>query len=159
MSTFTQNIKMEAVQARPIGWRRWLPPGFTRPKWRVAERFEYAVDDLDLTITVPEGFVFDGASVPMIFWPLFPMAHPQYIQASAMHDFLYSRGGRFDGHLPWIDQTDFPLSRSEVDRIFCEALGVLGMAAHWRWAFWAAVRIGGAVWWPVKRKRGQVDVS
>lgn len=151
MSSFTKNIKMMAVAKRRTGWRRLLPPGFIRPAWEVAERFEYAVGSLNNPshiITVPEGFIFDGASVPMIFWPLFPMAHPNYIQAAALHDNLYSRQGDYNPMgIGWIESDDDFLTRRDVDDIFHEALGVLGMAAHWRFCFWIAVRIGGRSAW------------
>ena len=91
MSTFTRGIKMKPVQCARRGLRRLLPPGLARPAWSVAERFDYAVGSLEnpsATITVPEGFRFDGASVPLLLRPLFPMAHPDYIQAAALHDWL-----------------------------------------------------------------------
>lgn len=145
MSTFTRDIKMMALRRERKGlwaaFMRLLPPGFSRQTWAVAERFEYAVGSLEnpsRIIIVPEGFEFDGASVPMILWPLFPMAHPDYIQAAALHDYLYQLGE----------------DRREADLIFRQALGVLGMAAHWRWAFFIAVRIGGAFWWHIKKRKG-----
>lgn len=160
MSTFTSPMKLNAIRSRPR--RFWpiiasiLPPSFSRPTWAVAERFEYAVGSLDnpsMIITVPEGFEFDGASVPMLFWFLFPMAHPDYIQAAALHDYIYQNGGVCLDHSK-SKQYLAVLSRRDADNIFYEALGVLGMALHWRWSFWLAVRVGGALWWYLKKRKG-----
>jgi hypothetical protein len=38
-------------------------------------------------VVVHKGFVFNGASIPRIFWTFF---HPfQYLESSVIHDFLY----------------------------------------------------------------------
>ena len=42
-------------------------------------------------ITIPKGFVFDGATVPKVFWPLFPPVD-KYIHSVALHDYLLSTG-------------------------------------------------------------------
>lgn len=121
--------------SRPKELRPWfLPPGFQRPSWMVLEGFRYAVGDLDAPdewITVPHGFVFDGASVPLPFRLLVPMAHPDYIQAAALHDWMLE---------------SCKYSRAYCDRVFHEALGVLGMPPIWRGAMFAAVRLGAIRW-------------
>lgn len=43
-------------------------------------------------ITIPEGFVTDGASVPRIFWSLFPPNRTDYLPCAIVHDFLCDLG-------------------------------------------------------------------
>lgn len=134
MSSFTERLLIMAVPSSPKGLARLLPPGWQRPRWEVWDGFRYAVSDLDNpteTIEVPEGFIFDGASVPLPFRLLVPMAHPDYIQAAALHDWMLESG---------------LYSRKRCDHIFHEALGVLGMPKVWRGAMFAAVRLGALRW-------------
>ena len=51
---------------------------------------------------VPKGFITDGASVPRIFWPVFPPFGP-WLKAAILHDWLYATG---------------KVSRKEADRLF-----------------------------------------
>ena len=58
MSSFTRPVKIVPVPEKPTGWRKLLPPGWHKPTWEVAERFEYAVGSLNRpagVITVLEG--------------------------------------------------------------------------------------------------------
>ncbi len=138
MSNFTRACAILAIPTPPNGWRCWLPPGWQRPRWQLIEGFRYAVGSLDAPsemIPVPRGFIFDGASVPLPFRALVPMAHPDYIQAAALHDWMLE-SGRY--------------TRRYCDRVFHEALGVLGMPGLWRGAMFAAVRIG-AIRWHLRR--------
>lgn len=139
MSNFTRPCAVLAIPTPPTGWRRWLPPGWLRPRWQLAEGFRYAVGSLEApteTITVPRGFVFDGASVPVPFRGLLPMAHPSYLQAAALHDWMLGAG-------QW--------PRRYADTVFREALAVLGMPPFWRDLMFAAVRIGAARAWIVSK--------
>jgi len=147
MSSFTAPLTVTALPAPARGAARLLPPGFQRPRWRVRSGFDYAVGSLDNPseiVTVPGGYVFDGASVPLPFRAIVPMAHPNYMQAAALHDWMLTTGR-------------YP--RAFSDRVFHEALDVLGMPPVWRVALYGAVRIG-AVWWHVRRvTRGATNAS
>lgn len=132
MSSFTAPLIIMAVPNTNKGWRRFLPPGFQRPSWEVIGGFRYAVGSLEHPtdlIDVPDGFKFDGASVPWAARALVPMAHPDYIQATALHDWML-KSGRWP--------------RIYADWVFYEALGVLGMHGLWRGIMFASVRIGAA---------------
>ena len=135
MSSFTNAICISPVRRLRRGVAALLPPGFFRGEWIVYRSFTYAVGDLQAPldlITVSEGFRFDGASVPYFLQPFFPSVHPDYLQAAALHDRLLCNP-RY--------------SRLRADRVFVEALGVLGMPRHWRTCFFAAVRIGAGIAW------------
>lgn len=134
MSSFTAPLMILAASQPKELRPRFLPPGFQRPRWMVLEGFRYAVGNLDVPeewITVPHGFVFDGASVPLPFRLFVPMAHPDYIQAAALHDWMLESG---------------LYTRRRCDLVFHEALGVLGMPGLWRGAMFGAVRLGALRW-------------
>jgi len=71
----------------------WLEP--TGDKYTLA--VDWTTDCLgllDAPITIPAGYVTDGASVPRFLWPICgtPMESPR-ICAAIVHDWLYDVGG------------------------------------------------------------------
>ncbi|MEM7296004.1 MAG: DUF1353 domain-containing protein [Pseudomonadota bacterium] len=131
MSEFTNRCVVMAVPRPVVGWLdAILPPSFQRPQWEVWDSFRYCVGSLAKptdVIQVLAGFPFDGASVPWLVRFLVPMAHPNYIQATALHDFML---------------TQPKYTRRYCDEVFREALGVLGMPPLWRNIMFGAVRVG-----------------
>ena len=69
-------------------WGYKLLPLKSGREWMVLENYIYKRGSL--AIVVPEGFVYDGASIPRIFWRLIgpPMAG-KYAHAALLHDYLY----------------------------------------------------------------------
>ena len=91
-------------------------------------------DDTD-TVTAPVGSVTDGASVPRIFW--FISGNPKFgatAKAAYVHDILYGFHRTDQGR---------HISRAEADKIFREALIVLGLARWRAWLCWLGLRVGG----------------
>lgn len=122
-----------------------LPDG---RKWRLFHQFTYHIGSRysQKTITVPEGFVTDFASIPkFIFWVLPWWA--KFNKASVLHDWLYQE------HI---------LTRAEADLAFYEAM--LVAFRHHRtgpfvaWLEYWAVRLFGWMAWP-RRKRPIPDNS
>lgn len=91
------------------------------------------------TITVPTGFLTDGASVPKIFWNIFDPFGP-FFPAALVHDYLYSKWST--GH--------FRCERWEADDIFKEAMFNCGVGWLTRETIYRAVRMFGGRSW--KRK-------
>jgi hypothetical protein len=84
-----------------------------------------------LTITVPEGFVNDLASVPKLLTALAPRWQ-QSARAGVLHDYLYRVGLH---------------SRREADVIFREALRADGVGWFRAWVMYRAVRrFAGTPW-------------
>ena len=78
-------------------WGYKLLPLKSGREWMVLE--DYIYKSGSLAIVVPEGFVYDGASIPRIFWRLIgpPMAG-KYAHAALLHDYLYVyRGYKLHG--------------------------------------------------------------
>ena len=106
---------------------------------KVARGFEYHVgsEGSEEVISIPKGFITDFASVP---WPasMFIPKDGDHNQAAVTHDYLYSKIGK----LP-----DKTYTRAECDKIFLEAMGVLGVNKFKRRLMYRAVRIGGGFGW------------
>lgn len=108
-------------------------------RWRLFESFGYSTRS-GRRITVPKGFNTDFASVPRMFWRIFPPTGEgvPYGKAAVIHDFLYATNG---------------LSREAADRIFLEAMTDLKVGWFTRRTLWLAVRLGGWAAWNVYRKK------
>ncbi len=124
-----------------------MPSSFTTPLvvedleggWRVVNAFTYAIgrEGSTVCITVPAGFQTDFASVPRIFWSIFPPTG-KHGKAAVLHDYLYATQ---------------QASRVVADAIFLEAMGVLDVPAWRRWAMYLGVRLGGWYAWREHQKK------
>jgi hypothetical protein len=101
-----------------------------RPVYELLTSLQYirGLNGGGITITVPEEFRTDFASIPRFFWRVFPPAG-RYSKAAVVHDYLYSRSA------------DCP--RFLADAIFRSAMHELGVPFWQRWPIWAAVRLFG----------------
>ena len=96
-------------------------------------------------IEIPAGLITDFASVPRIFWSVFPPYDPYYGAPAVLHDFGYSTQGTFE--LP-----GFKLPRSEVDQLFLEAMTLQDTERWRRNLMYAAVRLFGASTWSARHE-------
>ena len=77
---------------------------------------DYYSELLGENIIVPPEFVSDGASVPKIFWSIYP-PFGRYLQSALIHDYYY--------HLGRLGLA--PVSKATADKIFREAMEVQGV--------------------------------
>lgn len=115
-----------AVQTRPV-----LTPFADGEFWVVTQPLAYPVPDSDAVIIIPEGFVTDFASIPRIFWTIFPR-HGEYTTAAIVHDFLY-----------W----DQKCTREQADNLFDLVMRDAEVSMASRYAIYGAVRLGGGLAW------------
>ena len=92
----------------------------------------------DQVVTVPVGFEFDGASVPLPVWGMFPPAG-EYLEAVLIHDWLYETQ---QIQSQWID-------RSSADQHLLWGMESLGVSWFKRQVIYRAVRLSG--WISFKR--------
>ena len=86
--------------------------------------FRYSSDLADAVITVPEGFVYDGASVPRAAWNIV-RPFGRTLRASVIHDWLYDQRGRWDPAMFAVLGDDTGEGAREIaDAIFREAMRV-----------------------------------
>ena len=98
-------------------------------EWELLEPLEYHVGSPDSNdvILVPKGFPTDFASVPKIFWNIFP-PYGRWSPAAVIHDFIYT-------------YAVYP--RKKCDLIFLEAMGVMEVNWITRHTMYRAVRLFG----------------
>ena len=109
--------------------------------WRLAEAYEFR--DGGNLITVPEGFRFDLASIPRVFWWLISPFELS-VAAPLVHDFLYA----YDGDPP-AGSIEPPrvYTRKEADQLFLRIMEIEGVPG-WRRipAYWAVRGFGWIGW-------------
>lgn len=89
--------------------------------WRIESPFIYFSDiGNGFQVQIRAGFITDFASIPKIFWPLYPPWNYSYGYAAVVHDYLYSA----DEHR--FSDGSHKTTREIADRIFLEAMQVLG---------------------------------
>lgn len=108
-------------------WWRLLKP-YTCAVWLQGEVIRF---------DVPEGFVFDLASVPRPLW-LFVAPFELSITAPLIHDMAYRHRGQLPGAV---------LSRRDADLVFLEMMRLEQVAAWRRYpAYYAVRRFGQSAW-------------
>jgi hypothetical protein len=91
-------------------------------------------------ITVPAGFVCDGASIPRILWPL----------AGGPFEGTHRNGALFHDYLYWRSRQGCALgTRKDADRIFYQIMRLFGHSVWSARSKWSAVRLfSGPAWGP-----------
>ncbi len=126
--------------------------------YKLVEAYPYSwvhTDKVQRVITVPEGFLYDGASVPRLVWSLSGITPDGLIRAAALvHDFIY----RHEGRLPrnsygvllndrYVDYSDHRWQRVDADRLFARIMREAGVPTLKRRAAYLGVRAGGWASW------------
>ncbi len=98
-------------------------------RWQLLAAFSHNVGACPSAqvITVPAGTVTDLASVPRVLWAIFP-PHGRYAKAAIVHDYLYEQGIG---------------CKAFADRVFLEAMGVLGVPMWRRKLMYWAIKFFG----------------
>lgn len=93
--------------------------------------FDVGFKGSGLTVTVPQGYLTDLASIPRPFWWLLQPFDPQYAAAAVLHDFLLS----------WQSIDGDPFDHATADAIFYEAMRILGVPLWKAVLMYLAVRL------------------
>jgi len=101
-------------------------------KWQIVKEFQFYHEDgcMKTYIRVPHGFITDFASVPRVLWSILPPTG-RYTKAAVLHDYLYSNASHLD------------LNRKQCDKMFLQAMEILGVKKWVRNTIYRAVRIFG----------------
>jgi hypothetical protein len=135
-----QTVRRPRHEAFPAPLRTEFVPQSPRPHWwswrqrprvRLLEPFAY--NDLAFgLLTVHEGFVCDGASVPPALWPLIGDPFGDLLPAAILHDWGYATRA---------------LPREWIDVVFCRALRDCGVGLLRARSIYRGVRVFGALYW------------
>lgn len=108
-----------------------VEPMLDGKSWKVHKEFKYESDVLNTTITIPVGFITDGASIPKLFWNIIQPTGP-YFRAAVIHDYLY-RWQKF--------------TRRQSDDVLLEGMWVLKCKRWQYFCIYTAVRYFGFFAW------------
>ena len=113
-----------------------LPDG---KRWVLRREFFYDIgyEGSKNSVIVPSGFVTDFASIPRIFWMIYPK-WGKYGNGAVIHDYLY-----------W----EQIFSREKSDKIFLEAMVVLGVSSYDCKVIYNLVRLFGDKSWERNKRR------
>lgn len=125
--------------------------------------FKWDDDGRLFRITIPKGFVFDGASVPRICWTLTGLLPTGiHLGAACIHDYLYQKRGRLNQREVCLRRLDkntevreedkwLPVQgvwdRKQCDDMFLKVMKVAG-ETMWKaqTMYWAVRTFGAAAW-------------
>lgn len=94
---------------------------------------DYHIKIGDRQFDIPDGFQFDGASIPSIFWiAIYSPYNPKVLRAALVHDYLYA--------------TQIT-TRKYADDTFRDLLAQCHVTPWRRRAMWLAVRWFGWIYW------------
>ena len=127
MSAFTGELRLASLDADCRVWRLEEPL-----------RYEVGAEGSGLVVTVPAGFVTDGASIPRFMQAVLP-PFGKWSRAAILHDYLWRAVA--DGRPVEISGYGVIAHRRGADAIFHEAMLVCGVSKWLAWAMWAAVRL------------------
>lgn len=102
-------------------------------KWIVKTEYHYQLSTR--LIIIPVNFISDLASIPRIFWCFLEPSGKNYVRASVIHDYLYSKKSI---------EAYKDLSRREADKIFLEVMKIEGVFIFKRYMMYISVRIFGS---------------
>lgn len=118
--------------------------------------YQWKIGRESYRINIPEGFLYDGASVPRLVWTITGLRPDGLLRAAAtVHDFLYEHKGYMpkgayqlwdDGMDEWVDAKK-KWSRKSADKMFARLLREAGVSKVKRRMAYKAVRIGGGLYW------------
>ena len=111
-------------------------------RWQTQVSFRVVLND-GRRVTVPEGFVYDKASVPSLVWWYLPRDDKGFTDAALVHDYLY-QSQKID--MLWI-------TRKDADDVFLELMEREDMRWDKRRLAYRAVRLWG---WMYFNKRAEI---
>ena len=124
-------------------------------RWMLIEDWEYLLGTI--RIFIPQGFIFDGASIPKMFTAIYAPTGYLFI-AALVHDYCYKHGG----YLEIIEGLDRPIfieqNRQRADMFF-RRIALIEYPNHRvkTWVAYNALRTGGWVVWDAHRSRDTDD--
>jgi len=142
-----------SIPTKDLPWYKalycWMS---TIRRWRLMRHFDYKLED-GTVVRIPKGFIFDGASIPRIFWAVLSPTGLLLIPG-LLHDYAYKYDyllttDMYGQQLP----VDDAAGRKHWDKMFREeAIRVNGFHVI-NYIAWLSLRAGGWMAWNKHRHR------
>lgn len=147
-------VRPVPIKTKDKGFFRatWTWIRLTR-KWEVIEEYRYTLKD-GTTVLIPEGFIFDGASIPKLLRGILSPTGLLFIPG-LLHDYAYKHNQLLMTGLGKQIKSYMPnAGKMFWDKMFREeANRVNGMSAI-NWAAWSGLFVGGHfTWWQHRRRQ------
>ena len=145
-------LKPVRIPTKNLGWFTGLHKWFTAKRvWRVHQDWYFTCPDIGFICVIPQGFVFDGASIPRpLWWFLSPTGI--MLIPGLVHDFAY----RYDFLLAFRAGKKVPIrvnfGKVYWDMVFRELAREVNDVLLLHWVVWVCVAGGGYFAWKKNRK-------
>lgn len=120
-------------------------------RWELIEEWDYQLDTI--SIVIPAGFIFDGASIPRAFTAIYAPTGYLFL-AALVHDYCYQHGGYLE-KFPDYPKAKYmmPVDRRKADIIFKKIANIEYPGHRGKtWVAYKALRAGGWIAWSQHRK-------
>jgi len=138
------------IPTKGLSWDKRFFTHFQTRKWEITEDYYLYVPSLGEILFIPKGFVFDGASVPRIFWPIMNPTGILLI-GGLFHDFGY----RYDCFL---NGTGRIIHEGAGQKFFDKQIKDINIYINdvhsMNTVAWAILRVFGFLAWRGRRKEG-----
>lgn len=145
------SMKPVPILTHNISWWDKICQEFAPRKWMVDEEYQLYVPFLDEILVIPGGFIFDGASIPRVLWPVMSPTGILFLPG-LFHDFAY----RYNCYMT----SEYKLIHQKQGRDFFD--GNFKKMSEWindvptaEYSSWAALRAFGWIAWNNARKNGE----
>jgi len=107
--------------------------------------FSFEYKGVVICQTIPAGFIFDGATIPRIFWTITGLTpFGAHNAVTLIHDFLYSKEGVVENTML---RQPLIITRVFVDKLFKQHLRMYGFNEFQLQTIYAGTRLGGYYFW------------
>lgn len=162
METYIKGVPLPVIRPVPfpvpvetnwydiVGKAKLLSMRTGSRKWELAEDYIIYLPWLNVEVCIPKGFIFDGASIPRVFWAFMSPTGLMFIPG-LLHDFGYRYGC-------WVDKNYNVIDDIQYDqKFFDDAFRDTGVYANDSTitsnVTWSALRTFGFFAWRSHRKR------
>lgn len=108
------------IKTKGYSWYKQIWVWLTEPrKFEIIEDYIFYIPWFDIRVKIPKGFIFDGASIPRIFWFLLAPTGILFIPA-LFHDYGYK-------YNKWLDNNNNDIFVNAGKKFFDEQFGKLAV--------------------------------
>lgn len=119
-------------------------------RWQLVENWSYKLND-KTEIIIPEGFIFDGASIPRPFWALLSPVGLLLI-SGLIHDYGYTYNQLWKKEGDSVSEYRKDAGKEYWDMIFLDVGDTVNGFSLVNGIAWLGVRLGGSGTWKKHRK-------